>query len=94
MFHGCNRVDITAAKAWYTENLQISVPVTVVAGLFVLMIILYCFKGMVIECPLTKSDGVCSGVPACQQKSVETVINRTCIGSHTWRTNFKLAYRK
>lgn len=31
-------------KAWYTENLQISVPVTVVAGLFVLMIVVYCFK--------------------------------------------------
>lgn len=31
-------------KAWYTENLQISVPVTVVAGLFVLMMVVYCFK--------------------------------------------------
>jgi len=31
-------------KAWYTENLQISVPVTVVAGLFVLIILAYCFK--------------------------------------------------
>lgn len=31
-------------KAWYTENLQISIPVTVVAGLFILMIVAYCFK--------------------------------------------------
>lgn len=31
-------------KAWYTENLQISVPVTVVVGLFVLIITVYCFK--------------------------------------------------
>jgi len=31
-------------KAWYTENLQISVPVTAVAGLLVLTMIVYCFK--------------------------------------------------
>jgi hypothetical protein len=45
MFHGHN-ADIIPCQAWYTENLQISVPVTVVAGLFVLIILTYCFKGM------------------------------------------------
>ncbi|KAF9785898.1 Metallo-peptidase family M12-domain-containing protein [Thelephora terrestris] len=33
-------------KAWYTENLQISVPVTVVVGLFVLIATAYCFKAV------------------------------------------------
>ena len=33
-------------QAWYTQNLQISIPVTVVAGLFILMMIAFCFRGM------------------------------------------------
>lgn len=33
-------------QAWYTQNLQISIPVTVVAGLLIVMLIACCFKGI------------------------------------------------
>ncbi|KAF9652066.1 hypothetical protein BDM02DRAFT_3162133 [Thelephora ganbajun] len=42
--HRPRGADVVPCQAWYTENLQISIPVTVVAGLFVLMMIAYCFK--------------------------------------------------
>jgi len=32
--------------AWYTQNLQISIPVTVVAGLFVLMMVVCCLRAV------------------------------------------------
>lgn len=46
MFRERKGADISPCQAWYTENLQISVPVTVVAGLFVVMMIVYCFRGV------------------------------------------------
>lgn len=39
-------VDVVPGQAWYTQNLQISIPVTVVAGLFVLMMVVCCLRGM------------------------------------------------
>ena len=45
-FHGCRNTDAAPRQAWYTQNLQISIPVTVVAGLFVIMLIVCCFRGM------------------------------------------------
>lgn len=38
-------VHVVPRQAWYTQNLQISIPVTVVAGLFIVMLIACCFKG-------------------------------------------------
>ena len=70
---------IFSLKAWYTENLQISVPVTVVAGLFIIIMVTCCFKGMdgVAPLSLTNADGIFSGFQASQREQIETVFNRT-----------------
>jgi len=45
---------LDTAKAWYTQNLQISIPVTVVAGLVVLLILWAVIRGLVRCCARRK----------------------------------------